>query len=240
MKQLRISFKRATEFLSSKTGLNQITIAVLLVAILISVVLGLAYLYFFNNAGFQISSTDIATKTKEIAQDGQLSTEFDEQPQPDPISVTTAVVYVTGAVNNPGLYTLLSSDRVGDAVTAAGGMNESAAVEAVNLAEFLSDGIQIHILTREEAQANISIPSSSSGSIATTGSTKTGQDQTKININTADVSNLQALDGIGPATAQKIIDYRTANGSFKSKEDLKNVSGIGDKKYAAIEAKITV
>jgi len=161
------------------------------------------------------------------------------------ISTTPAscVVYVTGAVVNPGLYTLAGSSRVGDAVKAAGGFTPEAAAAVVNLAQQLADGMQIHIPRIDEVEKDA--PSSGtplSGEAPTPAPAATpGQEGSiLVNINTADSATLQTLSGIGPATAQKIIDHRTSNGPFSSKEELKQVSGIGEKKYAAIEARICV
>lgn len=150
------------------------------------------------------------------------------------------IVYVTGAVESPGLYTLKGEERIGDAVEAAGGLLPEAATAVVNLAQQVTDGMQVHIPRTDEVQHNepsagvAGVPANTGAEAGGTGSLA------PVNINTADSASLQTLDGIGPATAQKILDYRSAHGAFQSKEELKNVSGIGDKKYAAIEARITV
>ena len=176
---------------------------------------------------------------------GQTSTEFDNEPSavqaPAAVAApSVVVVYVTGAVANPGLYSLPADKRIGDAVQAAGGFLPEAATAVVNLAQQLTDGMQIHILTTDEVHNNA--PGAGTASPATGPPTVTADNSASalVNINTADAPTLQTLDGIGPATAQKIIDYRSAHGPFQSKEELKNVSGIGEKKYTAIQAKITV
>lgn len=174
----------------------------------------------------------------------QLPTEFEDPPDVanDPIPVTTlepCVVYVTGAVANPGLYTLISGNRIGDAVEAAGGFSSEAAEATVNLAQLIADGMQIHIPCLDDVSQNS--PVASAGTIIEATAASTGVTPSAlVNINTADSATLQTLTGIGPATAQKIIDYRTAHGPFSTKEELLRVSGIGAKKYAAIEAFITV
>lgn len=163
----------------------------------------------------------------------------------DVTTVQSVVIYITGAVNSPGVYTFKSTDRISDAVELAGGFTPEAASAAVNLAQLLSDGMQIHIPTLEEVASNAPgngavVSSGASGTTNANGTTTGSSAQTSlVNINTADSATLQTLDGVGPATAQKIIDYRTAHGKFTSKEELLNVSGIGEKKYAALEAKIT-
>ena len=160
--------------------------------------------------------------------------------QPPPVQ--TVVVYVTGAVQNPGLYTLAGRNRIGDAVEAAGGFAPEAAAAVVNLAQLLADGMQIHIPRLDEVSSDApeSEVSGGSGAQGMQATTDGGGAPALVNINTADSLTLQTLSGIGPATAQKIIDYRSAYGPFQRKEDIRNVSGIGEKKYAAIEALITV
>lgn len=133
----------------------------------------------------------------------------------------TAFVHVVGQVHRPGLYELPAGDRVVDAVSAAGGFTHAADQAGVNLAEVVTDGEQI-VVSKKGASAG--------GDGATSGG--------KVNINTADVTGLETLDGIGPALAQRILDYRKAHGSFSSVNDLQNVSGIGDKKFAAIKANV--
>ena len=130
--------------------------------------------------------------------------------------------------------------RIQDAVTAAGGFTEEADQLSVNLARVVTDGEQIVVgsLSADGAASNASAGASSSGSTAN-GSSNVSSNG-KVNINTATSEQLCTLSGIGESTAAKIIAYRQQNGSFSSVEDLKNVSGIGDKKFAAIKDSITV
>jgi competence protein ComEA len=133
--------------------------------------------------------------------------------------------------------------RIGDAVLLAGGLREDAAAAAVNLAEPVSDGMQVNIPTNEEVKAGGGLAVEGvcgKGSSVGAGAAAGRAPQGKVNLNTADAATLQTLDGVGPSTAAKIIDYRSANGPFKTIEDLKKVSGIGDKKFAAIASKIVV
>jgi competence protein ComEA len=124
-------------------------------------------------------------------------------------------VYVEGEVVNPGIYTLEQGDKVVDAVEAAGGFTADADRGAVNLAAGLRDGEQVHIY-------------------------KIGDVPQKININTAEAWLLESLPGIGETLAQRIIDYRTANGHFQSIEDLNNVEGIGSAVFDKVKDKIAV
>ncbi len=151
---------------------------------------------------------------------------------------TTSVIYVhvSGAVITPGLYEISSGSRIFDAIEAAGGLRDDAAEESVNLAQVIEDGSHVVVLTKEESQNTSSIQSNSSSTVQSLSTSTSGL----VNINTATLQELTTLKGIGEATAQKIIDDREQNGAFKSKEDLKRVAGIGDKKYEAVKAYITV
>ncbi len=148
---------------------------------------------------------------------------------------TVVVVHVAGAVANPGVYPVPEGSRVKSAVDAAGGFGPDASMEAVNLARVVADGEQIYIPTVEEVQSgSVSPAASASGSGG-------GSDQpSMVNINTADAAGLDALPGVGPATAQRIVDDRTANGPFSSPEDIMRVSGIGEKKFEQMAHMITV
>lgn len=124
------------------------------------------------------------------------------------------LVDVAGWVRHPGVYEFGEGDRVIDALEAAGGARPGAALDSLNLAAPLADGTQI--LVPKEQPASAPQPSSASGAPG------------KININTATAAELDALPGVGEVIAQRIVDYRTANGPFQSVDDLLNVSGIGE------------
>lgn len=140
-------------------------------------------------------------------------------------------VHVGGAVKNPGVYKLSLGQRIIDLINLAGGLNTDADSDQVNLAKTVEDGEQI-IIPSKTASTSTTTDSSS----ATSSGTQNG----KVNINTADATTLQTLSGVGASTAQKIIDYRNSNGKFKTIDDLKNVSGIGDKTFAKFADKICV
>jgi len=137
-----------------------------------------------------------------------------------------AVVYVhvSGAVAVPGLYVLDASARVVDAIAAAGGLGPDADESAVNLARTVSDGEQLHVPVLGVTPEGGPQPSGDS----------------RVNLNTADAGDLDALPRIGPALAQRIIDWREANSRFTSVEDLLAVPGIGDKMLEALRDLVTV
>jgi competence protein ComEA len=151
-------------------------------------------------------------------------------PTPKPI-----VVYVTGAVKRPGVYTLPKTSRMVDAVDAAGGFLEGADLNQVNLAEAIKDEQQIVI----PGLSTLPTPELTIGGngLLVTPTPFAGQ---KININTASVELLDSLPGIGPTVAQKIVDYRKENGSFGRVEDLLKIPGIGPSTLEEIRGMITV
>ncbi|MEG1584489.1 MAG: helix-hairpin-helix domain-containing protein [Anaerovorax sp.] len=143
----------------------------------------------------------------------------------------TILVHVAGAVKNPSVVELQEGMRLFEAVEAAGGFLQEADTNYLNLAEKLIDGEKIYVpLIGEEASMNM-VGSSQVG---------LGQKQALVNINSANFEELQTLTGIGPSTAEKILDYRNTSGKFKKIEDLKNVSGIGEKTFEKFKDKICV
>ena len=155
-----------------------------------------------------------------------------------PVSV---VVYVCGAVVNPGVYELSEGSRIDDAVIAAGGFSEDADRTYVNLAARLSDGSKLQIPTLSETSDETLAKEINSFDTEDNGSGPGASDGGGlININTASQTELATLPGIGEGIAGKIIKYRDENGSFKSIEDIMKVSGIKDKLFSKIKDQITV
>jgi competence protein ComEA len=126
----------------------------------------------------------------------------------EPLVSQTVVVHVVGAVHKPGLVELPAGARVADAVEAAGGVRNDKALASVNLARTLVDGEQVTL----DPQGT---PTGGGGSGL-------------LSLNQATAAEFEALPGIGPVLAQRIVDWRTTNGSFRSLDDLNEVSGIGD------------
>ena len=132
-------------------------------------------------------------------------------------------VHVAGSVKSPGIYQLDTGTRVYDAVLAAGGFTEKANQSSVNMARALADGEQL-VVSSESSVASFDGPTSSS----------------LISLNQASAFQLEDLPGVGPALAGRIVDWRSANGGFKAKEDLLNVAGIGDKLFASFKDLVTL
>ena len=145
------------------------------------------------------------------------------------------MVDVAGAVVEPSVVELPENSRIFEAIEKAGGLSKEADTTATNLAEILTDGQKIYIPTKQEVKDSQSEATSSD----TTNYLVTGQSK-RININSADSDMLQELSGVGPSTAEKIISYRNENGKFKKIDDIKNVSGIGDKTFEKFKDKITL
>lgn len=142
---------------------------------------------------------------------------------PDAVAGSVIYVHILGEVEHPGLYALSDGDRAVDVVAAAGGFTKDADPGAVNLARFLSDGEQIVVPAVGEA-APASGPSADG----------------KVNLNTADATALETLPRIGPAMAQRILDWREQNGRFSAVEDLLDVAGIGDATFAGLKDLVTI
>lgn len=148
------------------------------------------------------------------------------------------VVHVAGAVEKPGIYSLPPGSRVDDAVKQAG-LLPDADVDKLNLAALLTDGQKVHVPLHQTVQSAgtgraSGIPTSALNTGEASGS------QGLININTAGKAELETLPGIGPAMADRIIQYREEKGPFSTAEDIKNVSGIGEKRYEQLKDKITI
>ncbi len=143
------------------------------------------------------------------------------------------LVYVSGAVRRPGVYTLPAGARVADALAAAGGAAADADLAHINLARRVHDEEQVHIPRLGEPTLDIPTPISE-GAPASPGAPG------KVNINTAGVAELDGLPGIGPGYAQRIVDYRASHGPFRTVEELQNVPGIGPSTFARIRDLITV
>jgi competence protein ComEA len=144
---------------------------------------------------------------------------------PDAGAGSVIYVHILGQVQHPGLYALRDGDRAVDIVAAAGGFTADADPAALNLARFLSDGEQIIVPAVGET------PPAGTGGVSSDGT---------VNLNTADAAALETLPRIGPAMAQRILDWREKNGRFAAVEDLLDVPGIGDATFEGLRDLVTV
>jgi competence protein ComEA len=135
-----------------------------------------------------------------------------------------AYVHVAGAVRRPGVYRISTAARLDSAIRRAGGPTTRADLEGVNLAAKVADGQQVIVPRR--------VPGTG-GAAGMAGGAATGGD-TPVSLNTATAEQLDQLDGVGPATAQKILDWRKEHGGFSSVDQLKQISGIGPKRFETL------
>lgn len=160
---------------------------------------------------------------------------------------TRVLVHVAGRVRRPGVYELTAGARIADALEQAGGGRSGADLDALNLAAKLTDGEQI-LVARRGRPTTAAAPTAGQGAagastpaVATApGAAASGAAGATVNVNEADATQLEALTGVGPAIAAKIVDYRTQNGPFASVEDLTQVSGIGPKTLEGMRAQVTL
>ena len=143
-------------------------------------------------------------------------------PTPSPVRV-----YVSGAVHSPDVYTLAADSIVKDALQAAGGPTDDADLDRINLALPVADGQHVYIPHLDEENPPVRLPSN----LPAVGG--------KVNVNTAEAAELESLPGIGPVSAQRILDYRQAHGPFTQIEDIMDVSGIGPATFEGMRDLIT-
>lgn len=154
-----------------------------------------------------------------------INSNFLDMPPPENKNVT---IYIEGSIQNPGVYELPLDSRVNDAVNLAGGLLEDADRKRINLAKKITDEEFIYVLAINEEFHYIEATNSSENSHGL------------ININSASKQELESLVGIGPALAERIINYRNEKGKFNSIEELLDVNGIGENKYKDIEKSVTI
>ncbi|MFV0556887.1 MAG: helix-hairpin-helix domain-containing protein [Lactovum sp.] len=190
----------------------------------IIVVLCLLFIFLFYPREKKEQALDLETYSQQSSEQSQSSKSSSSSSQ--------IVVDVKGEVKNPSVYTVDSSLRVNDVIEIAGGFTKSADQKSINLAKKITDEQVIYVASIEEGAA-----------IAQTELTSDLESKSsaeKVNINEANLSELQNLTGVGEKRAQDIIDYRTENGPFKSIEDLKNVSGFGEKTVENLKESIRI
>lgn len=220
---------------------------ILTVVAIIVVLIGCYYVYSKDN--------DFISTEENIINEEKINDETDVK-EKEEYSDTMIIVHVSGAVNQEGIVELNPNSRIDDAIDKAGGLREDAYIDKINLAYVLEDGMKIYIPNVNEKTQNQDLSNTSDNAdnyvtkesgvqtASTDDTTKANSNNQssnkKININKATESELESLPGIGPSTAQKIINYRNEKGKFNNIEDIKNVSGIGDSKYNNIKDLISI
>lgn len=217
---------------------------IILLTILFFIIISLILFYFLylqksNQSIYDLEEQNILENVSSLDEISPASEDTNEN---------NIIVHIAGCVKYPGIVSLKEGDRISDAINVAGGLTEFASIKNVNLAYVLEDGQKIYIpsndeildpnfsqeIITQEAGDQILVDSSSSSSSITATSNPI------INLNTATQTELETIPGIGPSLALKIIDYRKENGNFTTKEDIKNVSGIGESKYESMKDFICV
>ncbi|WP_144547744.1 helix-hairpin-helix domain-containing protein [Bacillus sp. X1(2014)] len=204
------------------------------ISVLLGALLVLGGIYYFYVSDSATSTPVNTLSLEEKFQEDEKETgsiQSDKQPDlPEKIMVD-----VKGQIKQPGVYQANTGERVIDVISRAGGLTDKADQGLVNFAEHVKDEMIIYIPAKGEAGISSSITSSGNPGLSV-GSQK----EAKININKADETELQNLPGIGPAKAAAIIEYRNTSGPFKAVEDLKSISGIGDKTFEKLKDLIAI
>lgn len=216
-------------------------IGIICILLMIGIVFGILYYRDKKENDFKKKEGDIFV---------QEESDLEKEIEKIPLKNKDIRVHIDGEINKPGVYTLEEESILDDLVKLAGGLTKEADAASINLAELLQDNGKVvipKILTEEEKEQlskNALVENNSHNNLNNesikinkqTSSDKNG----KVNINTASLSELDEIPGIGPATANKIISYREENGGFKSLEDLKNVDRIGDKTFEKLKEFICI
>ena len=201
-----------------------------IIVIILITIIGIG-IYCYTNAIENTSEEEIEN-VLEIAQDNTTK-ETEEK---------NIFVHIAGCVQKEGMLELSANCRIANEIEKAGGLTQEADLSDINLAYLLEDGMKIYIPNQNERQENNENAENTAKAENTPSmqiqDTNTKQDV--ININTATQEELDTLPGIGPATATKIIEYRKEKGKFKQKEEIKEVSGIGEAKYEKIKEYISI
>ncbi|WP_283678837.1 helix-hairpin-helix domain-containing protein [Lentilactobacillus sp. Marseille-Q4993] len=220
----------------------------------IIILIGFAWVMVGSQVGNNKQPVRNNTLMTKAASQESLSNKESESSQTTPANVNSGSAYnqiyvdVKGAVKNPGVFQVTSRMRVNDAINLAGGFNRSADRKQVNLAQRLTDQQVVYIPIKGEIKGNSLAsgttpqePANQTQMDSSTGdSGQTGDSQAKINLNTADKTKLQELNGIGEKKADQIIGYRKSHGQFKKIEEIKDVPGFGDKTFDNLKSLICV
>ena len=229
-----------------KIDKDYIIIGVIIISVIIFMVLNLGKVKEFEEK----ETTGNIEKNITVSEEniGNKENEGNEEDKKENISSETGIfVHIDGYVNNPGVYQIKENERTNVLIEKAGGLKNGYSIKNINLAAKLSDGDKVYIPSVEEEKT---LGNQNNNNVNTIGKhTNNGNNlnnnvsitkNNKININTANISELKQITGIGESTANKIIDYRQNVGKFKKIEDIKEVKGIGESKFESLKNKITI
>ena len=230
-----------------KIDKDYLIIGVIVIAVIIFMIINLGKIKEFENK----DNDKMTNVESSINTDDDKSEENKEQKDDNSkeqiVNGGGIFVHIDGHINNPGVYEIKENDRIKTLIDKAGGFKEGYSIKNINLAAKLSDGDKIYIPSVSEEKVienNNNINTNLSGKGQHVKSDRNNvsimKNNSKININTANMSELKKITCIGESTANKIIDYRENVGKFKKIEDIKEVKGIGDAKYESLKNKITI
>ena len=230
-----------------KIDKDYVIIGVIVIAVIIFMIINLGKIKEFENKdNDKITNVESSINTDDDKNE-ENKEQKDDNSKEQIVNGGGIFVHIDGYINNPGVYEIKENDRIKTLIDKAGGFKEGYSIKNINLAAKLSDGDKIYIPSVSEekiSENNNNINTNLSGKEQNVKSDRNNvsimKNNSKININTANISELKQITGIGESTANKIIDYRENVGKFKKIEDIKEVKGIGDAKYESLKNKITI
>lgn len=231
-----------------KIDKDYVIIGVIVIAVIIFMIINLGKIKEFENKDNDKMTNIESSINTDNDKNEENKEQKDDNSKEQIVNGGGIFVHIDGYINNPGVYEIKENDRIKALIDKAGGFKEGYSIKNINLAAKLSDGDKIYIPSVLEEKAsennnnNINMNSSGKGQNIKTDRNNVSvmKNNSKININTANISELKQITGIGESTANKIIDYRENVGKFKKIEDIKEVKGIGDAKYESLKNKITI
>lgn len=231
-----------------KIDKDYVIIGVIVIAVIIFMIINLGKIKEFENKDNDKMTNVESSINTENDKNEENKEQKDDNSKEQIVNGGGIFVHIDGYINNPGVYEIKENDRIKTLIDKAGGFKEGYSIKNINLAAKLSDGDKIYIPSISEEKVsennnnNININSSGKGQNVKNDRNNVSvmKNNSKININTANISELKQITGIGESTANKIIDYRENVGKFKKIEDIKEVKGIGDAKYESLKNKITI
>lgn len=230
-----------------KIDKDYVIIGVIVIAVIIFMIINLGKIKEFENKDNDKMTNVESSINTENDKNEENKEQKDDNSKEQIVNGGGIFVHIDGYINNPGVYEIKENDRIKTLIDKAGGFREGYSIKNINLAAKLSDGDKIYIPSvseekNSENNNNININSSGKGQNVKTDRNNVSvmKNNSKININTANISELKQITGIGESTANKIIDYRENVRKFKKIEDIKEVKGIGDAKYESLKNMITI